>query len=608
MEHLDANVRQWIGDELFHAVPMRIAVIDREFNIVHANQAFEKEFGDWRDKKCFEAYKDRNSVCHRCPAAQSFQDGLVRVTDEVGYGEDGDITYYKKHTVPISDQSGEVAYLVEMSYDVTSAKQLKQENLQLFEQAPCNMTLLDSDLRIIKTNLRIKRSFGDVEGKYCYQVLKHRTHRCEECPAADSFRDGHVHTMHSVVKNKKGETVHLQVTTAPLGLGDTDREHVLEMAVDVTKTLKLEDELKIAHIFLQTLIATSMDGIVAVDDRGKVTICNAAARKLLQLKPGTELSGEALEESLPNHSLYRLVTGDGRFHLPDTTMKTLNGEDVAVRLVGEKLESGGRLLGAAIFIQDQTELKLLEKEKLEAERLAAVGQTVAGLTHGLKNLLTGLEGGMYMMSTGLKKGSRRRIDQGWEMLDRNIVRITKFVKDFLSFSKGRVITVESSDPVAIVEEVVELYNTKASEHGITLTWEAKGEIAKANLDYEGIHESLTNLVGNAIDSCLMSDEDTDLNVRVSVFEQDGAICYEVRDNGCGMDYEVKRKVFTTFFTTKGLGGTGLGLLMTRKIVQEHGGHIDVESTPGEGTIFTIRLPRVRLPELKNENGGQAEEA
>jgi signal transduction histidine kinase len=88
-------------------------------------------------------------------------------------------------------------------------------------------------------------------------------------------------------------------------------------------------------------------------------------------------------------------------------------------------------------------------------------------------------------------------------------------------------------------------------------------------------------------------------VTVRTFEKNGIITYEVSDNGGGMDYEVKKKVFTTFFTTKGLGGSGLGLLMTKKIVQEHGGKIDLESKPGEGTTFRIKFPRRRLPKIKS---------
>jgi len=146
--------------------------------------------------------------------------------------------------------------------------------------------------------------------------------------------------------------------------------------------------------------------------------------------------------------------------------------------------------------------------------------------------------------------------------------------------------------------VVDLYAVKADKLGITLKYEKIGDIAPAPIDFESMHECLTNLVGNAIDACQMSDENS-CYVRVRIFEEYNTIIYEVADNGCGMDYEVKRKVFTTFFTTKGLGGSGLGLLMTKKIVHEHGGTIDLKSKPGKGTTFSIRLPRRRLPKINN---------
>jgi PAS domain S-box-containing protein len=595
MNSSSLDLELWLGANLFDEVPVRIAVIDRDFNIVKANRSFRETFGDWHHKKCFEGYKNRSSVCQQCGASQTFEDGVPRVTHEMGYGENGRITRYIKHTVPVREDNGAINYLVEMSLDVTDTEQLRYENNLLFEQVPCNMTLLDRDLRIVRANGKIRKRFGNVEGRHCYEVFKEADDACEVCPARRSFEDGGIHKGHTVTKNHRGEPVHLQVTTAPIGLIGSGEDYVLEIAVDISKPLRLEEELGIAHSFLQNLISASMDGIVAVNDKNEVRILNSAARAIFQIPDGINLTGDQLNMMLPDNFANDLRNCKSHLSLPESMIHTFGREEIPVRLVGVRLQRGSHLLGMAVFIQDRTELKHLEKEKLEAERMAAVGQTVTGLAHGVKNLLTGLEGGMYMMSTGLKKGKQERIEQGWNMLDRNITRVTKFVKDFLSFSKGRTITVEPSDPVAIAREVVDLYSEKARESGITLTLSAE-QINEANLDYDGIHDCLTNLVGNAIDACLMSEESGGDSVIVKVYETGGTIRFEVSDNGCGMDYEVKQKVFTTFFTTKGLGGTGIGLLTTRKIVQEHGGSIHVESTLKKGTTFIIRLPRSRLPE------------
>jgi signal transduction histidine kinase len=124
------------------------------------------------------------------------------------------------------------------------------------------------------------------------------------------------------------------------------------------------------------------------------------------------------------------------------------------------------------------------------------------------------------------------------------------------------------------------------------------------MDPEGIHECLANLISNALDACQMSDKPV-CEIRVRCREENDAIIYEVEDQGCGIDYEVKHKVFTNFFTTKGQGGTGLGLLLTRKITQEHGGKIFMESTPGEGSLFKLTFPRRRLPPLSPDEEGPA---
>jgi PAS domain S-box-containing protein len=252
---------------------------------------------------------------------------------------------------------------------------------------------------------------------------------------------------------------------------------------------------------------------------------------------------------------------------------------------------------------DITPIKKLEEKVIEAKRLGAVGQTVAGLAHSIKNILMGLEGGKYIVSVGLKKNNQEMINQGWEMLERNLDKTTSLVKDFLSFSKGRVPALELVNPNNLVLEIVDLYKDIASKSGITLKPEVIKKTKPVPLDKAGIHTCLTNLVSNAIDACLMS-EQKGTEVLIKVSEGRNKIVFEVQDNGSGIDYEIKKKIFTTFFTTKGGGGTGLGLLTTRKIVEEHGGKIFVISQKGKGAKFIMQFPKERLMALYKESKNQ----
>jgi signal transduction histidine kinase len=139
----------------------------------------------------------------------------------------------------------------------------------------------------------------------------------------------------------------------------------------------------------------------------------------------------------------------------------------------------------------------------------------------------------------LEKGDLERIQKGMTMLDRNTKRISMFVKAFLTFAKGRKIRAALNDPADIAEEVFEMYGPKADELGIRLELDLPAAIPPAAIDYESMHECLTNLVGNAIDACQASTNGGS-KVVLRAFEISGIIFYEVIDNGCGMDYKVKK--------------------------------------------------------------------
>jgi signal transduction histidine kinase len=271
-----------------------------------------------------------------------------------------------------------------------------------------------------------------------------------------------------------------------------------------------------------------------------------------------------------------------------------------IPLIGE----GGRISHIVEMSTDITGVKLLEQEKLDAERLAAVGQTVAGLAHGVKNLLMGIDGGMYMLESGIERGDPDRLVNGWGMLREDMARMTSFVKEFLEFAKGRTPEVRPVDPNQPAREVVSLFRDTAKLKGIEIRANLREGIPEALMDKEGIHTCLVNLVSNALDACDVSDK-PNRHVVLSTNDQGGTLVYEVADDGAGIDYEIRKKIFSSFFSTKATGkGTGLGLLTTRKIVQEHGGKVSFDSTEGAGSVFRLEFPRDRLPSPTEDDGGQ----
>jgi PAS domain S-box-containing protein len=593
----DVELKNWLRNELFERAPTNIAIIDQEFRIVEANGKFSREFGQWQNRLCYEVFKDRDEPCANCQAKLTFNDGKSRVGEVKRKNSTGRDGHYVVHLEAIKDRSEEIPYIIEMSRDVTEERDIRDEHDILFDRVPCYVVVLDRNMKIVRANELFRKKFGEATGELCHSMFKKQDQRCEACPARKTFHDGQVHTSHQQGEDKNGRPVYYMVTTAPLGRTGEEPTHVIEMALDVTETRALEEKLKQSFDFQENLINSAIDGIIAADEEGMITIANPSAEDLFKIKSREVVGKTGFDLYVPKAFVDVIAEGNGSYIAPEITVHDREGEAIPVRFSGSVLKSDDKYLGAAGFFQDLREMKKLEHEKLEVERLAAVGQTVAGLAHGIKNVLTGLEGGMYVVNSGMKKDDKELTKRGWDMLQNNIERITTYVKDFLNFAKGKKARVSIVDPLLVAEEVFNLYKDIAANIGVTLLFEPDDGIESDVFDHEGLHSCLANLVSNAIDACEMS-ENEKCNVVLRVFERDATIIFEVQDDGCGMDYEVKQKVFTTFFSTKGsTKGTGLGLLVTRRITQEHGGKIELDSQEGKGSVFRLVFPRSRLPEL-----------
>jgi two-component system NtrC family sensor kinase len=377
------------------------------------------------------------------------------------------------------------------------------------------------------------------------------------------------------------------------------RQQLKEYTTDLEKKVDAATrELRRRSNFQINLIRSSNDGIVATDKDLKIVIFNPTAGEIFGFTPSETINKMQAIELFPAEladELQAALNGNGdikNLAWRETTIESKDGESIPVRFSSTILLENDQPVGTVAFFQDLREIKGLEKELLKSERLAAVGQTVAGLAHGIKNILHGLKGGSYLVDIGIKKDESEKLIKGWDMIKRNIGRTSNLVMDLLSYSKERQPEFEACLPNEIADDVCTLLQDKARENNIKLVRDFDGSIAEVLMDPNSVHEVLLNLMSNAVDGCLF-DEDTSKNFRVDLktaLETDNVIRFEISDNGLGMDKEVVRKLFTSFFSTKGHRGTGLGLMVTRKLIEEHNGSIEVNSQPGKGTTVIVRLP------------------
>jgi signal transduction histidine kinase len=261
---------------------------------------------------------------------------------------------------------------------------------------------------------------------------------------------------------------------------------------------------------------------------------------------------------------------------------------------------------AALAIEDTFHYKAL----VQAERLAAVGQTIATLSHHIKNILQGIRGGSYLIELGLgdhekaagaadgagidPEASRRFVEtirKGWNIVERNQQRISSLVLDMLTFSKEREPDPRPASLNEVTGDVVELMASRASDAKVQIRFEPDSRLPTLMFDPEGLHRAILNVVTNAIDAC-EEREDALVSVATELDEEEAVARVRVEDNGRGIPADELDKIFTVFVSGKGSRGTGLGLPVSQKILQEHGGRIRVESQEGKGSAFTLELPLV----------------
>ncbi len=244
---------------------------------------------------------------------------------------------------------------------------------------------------------------------------------------------------------------------------------------------------------------------------------------------------------------------------------------------------------AALAVEDTSYYSAL----VQAERLAAVGQTIATLSHHIKNILQGIRGGSYLIEEGLKNTDTELIRKGWNIVDKNQEKISNLVMDMLTFSKERQPERVPAELNQVVVEVLELMQTRAADAGVTLEWLPDEKMPVLQFDPDALHRAILNVVTNAIDAC----EKTP-GGRVSVsteFAADKTVAQiTVEDNGEGISPEHIQKIFSLFESRKGSRGTGLGLPVSQKILREHGGDIRASSTPDVGSRFLLEFPAIPI--------------
>jgi signal transduction histidine kinase/FixJ family two-component response regulator len=467
------------GISYFNEMPCLVAIHNRDFKVVAANQLYKERLGDKIGCNSWDIYPDGAKRWEKCPVFKTFYTSEGQRGRETVLDVNGKEVPIIVHTAPIKGRDREVELVLEISADITETNRLKeqlrttqQRYQQLFDEVPCYISVQDRNLRLTATNKRFKEDFSEDIGTYCYEVYKHREGACPECPVEKTFREKKSQQYETVVTSRFGEQYNVLVWTAPIKNSNREITHVMEMSTNITQIRKLQS------------------------------------------------------------------------------------------------------------------------------RLTSLGLMLGSISHGIKGILTGLDGGIYWIDTGIEKNDQERLKKGRDALQLSVRRISNLVLNLLYYAKDRELNWKKIDVIGFSRDIAHALEMKARPHSIEFMYDFEQLAEAFEVDPIVLSAALISILENAIDACLEDKTKRSHKIVFGVKKQQDYICFDIYDNGIGMDRETSENIFTLFFSSKGSRGTGLGLFVANEIVKQHGGTIAVDSAPGEGSHFHVKVPKVFTQAIK----------
>lgn len=458
---------------------------------------------------------------------------------------------------------------------------------QLFNSMPCYLTVQDRNLKVIMANDQFVKDFGNYDGRYCYQVYKDKPEKCELCSVEKTFEDGIPRSSEEQVICRDGREISVLINTRPIKNDTGEIIAVMEMSTDVTDIKKMQRLFKENQERYKLLFEEVPCYITIQDEDLNIINTNRLFRESFGSCLGMkcfEVYKHRSEECFP--CKVRQTFDDGKIHYQEEVLTKLNGSLMNCQVITAPLKDiNGKVVQVIEMSHDITELRNLQ------DQLTSIGLLISSISHGIKGLLNGLNGGIYLVNKGIENDNKDRLLKGWEIVLRNVDRIKSMVMDILYYAKDREPNWEHISAHSLAGESLEAVRNKANELNIQLIKDFDDSAGDFDADRNALRALLVNLLENSLDACRVDKSKKDFTVAFRVKGDLDTVAFTIEDNGIGMDKETRDKAFSLFFSSKGGDGTGLGLFIANKISNAHGGKIELESEPYKGTKFKVTIPR-----------------
>lgn len=463
---------------------------------------------------------------------------------------------------------------------------------ETFNAMPCFISLHNAYLEIVAVNQLYKKKFGNMIGHNSWDLYADPNARDAGCPVGRTFATGKGQRYRKTLRTFDGDQLPVIVHTAPIFDQEGEVDMVLEFTVDITEVKRLQDELRATREKYQVLFDEIPCFVSVIDKDFNTTASNRLYNELFGAEPGVPCHKVLAHRDTPCTKCPAAKTfADGKTHQRETIITAKDERKYNVLVWTAPLrDENGEVTEVMELAADITQIRELQ------DHLASLGLMIGSMSHGIKGMLTALDGGIYRVESGMKRGDEDRMQAGWDTVKDLTHRIRSMVMQMLHYAKNRELNVEEIELKDFFQAIVNIIAPQAHKAGVEFEYDLHGTPGTLTVDAHVLSAALVNFLENAVDACA-SDTTPDKEHRVTfdVHATEEILRIHIEDNGTGMDQETREKMFTLFFSSKGFKGTGLGLFVSDKSIRQHGGIIGVNSAPGVGTEFVVRIPR-RIPE------------
>jgi two-component system, NtrC family, sensor kinase len=484
----------------------------------------------------------------------------------------------------------------------------KKSFIQFCEALPTPVVLFGADRAAFKANDQFCRIMGmgkeTLIHRKCYEIFMDFQEPCPELNCPLNILLAEKRTVSRVYKKKRpdGTTLYLDLFFSCVLNGDGEVDYIITTARDITQSKEVKADLKKTTDFLERIIESSVNAIVVADMKGKILFMNQSARELFNSDANGEGGmGFARDYYFPgvaSNIMEKLRSleygGMGKLDGMRIELRTGSGEEIPVEMTASIIyERGEEVATMAIFkdlrpqIAAEERLEEAREQLMQSEKLVSIGQLAAGVAHEINNPLGGILMYSHLVLEDLPEKSPAR--ENLQKVIEQAERCKKIVKGLLDFSRQRKPEITSVQLNELIDETFRLVESQSVFQNIKIEKKLDPSLPSIAGDRSQLQQVLLNLILNAAGAMARGGI---LSVSSSC-EGDG-VEIRCRDTGCGISAENMEKIFEPFFTTKSeKDGTGLGLSISLGIVKNHGGALTVDSQPGRGTTFTVRLPAVK---------------